>query len=337
MLRVVDSLPQGFVDVAAVDLYSVVSGPSLIHLSGRHPEPLFVSVLLHGNETTGLTTVQRLLKKYRDQELPRAISLFVGNVEAARQGMRRLPGQPDYNRIWSGGDSAEQIMAQQVLREMQERQVFACVDIHNNTGLNPHYAIVSHLDHHHFQMATLFGRTVVYATTPVTTCNYAFAGTCPAVTLESGLPGQAQGEGHVFEYLEACMRLSKLPDSPVAAHDMDLFHTVATVKIPQRMSFGFSDPDAAIRLIPDIDRLNFREVAAGTLLAELRPGSGAYLEVWDENGNDAQGRYFTQANDQVRTARAVMPSMLTMREDIIRMDCLCYLMERMDWQQRMRA
>lgn len=65
----------------------------------RLPEPLFVSMLLHGNETTGLLAVQRLLDKYRDQPLPRALSVFVGNVEAARLGLRRLEGQPDYNRI----------------------------------------------------------------------------------------------------------------------------------------------------------------------------------------------------------------------------------------------
>jgi hypothetical protein len=35
-------------------------------------------------------------------DLPRSLSLFVGNTAAAEQGVRHLPEQPDYNRVWPG-------------------------------------------------------------------------------------------------------------------------------------------------------------------------------------------------------------------------------------------
>ena len=56
-----DQLPPGCLTVRAVDLWRIAPGPTLIHLAGRRAEPLFVSILLHGNEDVGLHAVQWLL------------------------------------------------------------------------------------------------------------------------------------------------------------------------------------------------------------------------------------------------------------------------------------
>src|SRR5690242_18600105 len=101
MLTELDYLPEKFLQVEATELHTVLPGPTLIHLPGRHEIPLFVSILLHGNEDTGLKAMQAVLGKYHNQLLPRALSLYVGNVTAARAGLRRLEGQLDYNRVWS--------------------------------------------------------------------------------------------------------------------------------------------------------------------------------------------------------------------------------------------
>jgi len=45
---------------------------------------------------------------------------------------------------------------------MRLRDVFASVDIHNNTGLNPHYGCVTALRHASLHLAAMFSRTVVY-------------------------------------------------------------------------------------------------------------------------------------------------------------------------------
>ena len=103
MLTILDRLPAGFLDIEAHRLHTLFDGPTLVHLPGRLPEPLFVSILLHGNEITGLLAVQQLLKYYGDRQLPRSLSLLIGNIDAARARVRRLDTQPDYNRIWRGG------------------------------------------------------------------------------------------------------------------------------------------------------------------------------------------------------------------------------------------
>lgn len=331
LLRHFDALPEGFLQADPRQLGEVLGGPSLIHLPGRREPPLFVSVLLHGNETTGFVALQALLKDYADKSLPRALSLFVGNVEAARDGLRRLAGQPDYNRVWPGSehpDSPERRMMAEVFDSMKMRQPFASLDIHNNTGINPHYACVNRVDHRCMHLARLFSRTLVYFIRPVGVQSMAFAQLCPAVTVECGKVGQEAGEQHAREFLEACLHLSEIPDHPLAAREVDLFHTVAIVRVPQAFSFGFGEQPVDIRLVDDLDHLNFRELPAGTVLARLNDVYGLPLEATDEQGADVSEKFFTVEDQLLRTARAVMPSMFTLDERVIRQDCLGYLMER---------
>ncbi|HSH41927.1 MAG TPA: M14 family metallopeptidase, partial [Arenicellales bacterium] len=173
MLRIRRDLPSGLLDCAPREVAEVLDGPTLIHLPGRAGRPLFVSMLLHGNEFTGLLAMQRILNYYQERTLPRPLWLFVGNVAAAGAGKRALTGQPDYNRIWGSGDSPEHAMAREVLERVAPSQPVACIDIHNNTGRNPMYTVVARRDASHLSLASRFARTVVYATSPDTTCSAA--------------------------------------------------------------------------------------------------------------------------------------------------------------------
>ncbi len=328
ILSIFHHLPEGLLQREANQLHEVLSGPTLIHMRGRRARPLFVSVLLHGNEITGWLAMRELLRRYADRELPRSLSLFIGNVAAARHGLRRENSQPDYNRIWKGGSRPEHAMVGRVLDEMRARKVFAAMDVHNNTGFNPHYACVNVLDQRHLQMATMYSRTVVYFIKPDTVSSLAFAAICPSVTLECGQPGHAYGTKHVLEYLDSCLRMAKVPTHPVAAHDIDLFHTVAVVKVPAETSFGFEEDATEIWFAGDLDHLNFHELPRGTTLGWVREGADVCLEAWDEAGNDIGSRYFSVDEGEIKTHVPVMPSMLTLDERVIRQDCLCYLLER---------
>jgi len=336
-LRELDELPDGLLALPATALHDVLGGPTLIHLAGQRRPALFVSILLHGNETTGWEAVREWLGRYRpgggERPLPRDLSLFIGNTAAAARGLRRLDGQHDYNRVWPGGDqedSAEGRLMRQVVDRMAARGVFASVDVHNNTGLNPHYACVNRIDTPFLHLAALFGRTVIYFVTPRGVQSLAMAELAPAVTLECGKVGQAHGVEHAISYLDACLHLAELPQQPVAAHDIDLYHTVAVAKVPESLSLGFGDSAADIVFHDDLDQLNFRELPAGTVLARLREGVATPLQVQDEQGGDISGRYFECSDGQLRTRSTLMPSMLTLDERVIRQDCLCYVMERYD-------
>ncbi len=331
MLNILRSLPPGFLHSTARDLHRILPGPTLVHLEGRRTPALFVSILLHGNEDVGLQAIQLLLRHYRDRPLPRALSLFIGNVAAAERGVRRLPGQPDYNRAWPGGEeegSTEHALLSQVVEEMRQRGVFASIDLHNNTGLNPHYACINRLDPPFLHLATLFSRTVVYFIRPTGVQSMAFAPLCPAVTVECGRVGDAHGIEHAHRYLESCLHIAELPRHPIAARDIDLFHTVATVTIPAGIRFGFGDPAADLDLREDIERLNFSELAAGTPFATARRNDRPVLEVRDEQGKERSDHFLIRHGQQILLRRPVMPAMLTRDKRVIQQDCLCYFMER---------
>lgn len=305
-----------------------------MQLNGRRAQPLFISILLHGNEYTGLLALQQLLQKYNNLQLPRDVIVFIGNVHAAQQGLRCLDDQPDFNRVWPGAEkhmlhSPEARMMQEIVDTVSKRALFASVDIHNNTGLNPHYACVNVLEHRFLQLATLFSRTVVYFLRPRGVQSMALAKLCPAVTLECGRPGEANGVSHAAEYLDACLHLSEIPTHPVAEHDIDLFHTVAQVKINEDISFSFREQDADIVFNDDIDRLNFRELPGGTTLGVLRSVGKKLFSARDERGIDVTDRYISSIDHRLVLNRQVMPSMLTLDERVIRQDCLCYFMERL--------
>ena len=331
-LQQLDAIPDGLLDCAPTELHEVLKKPTLLHLKGKQNNTLFISVMLHGNETTGLFAVQSLLEKYQSRMLPRNVSIFFGNVQAAAQGLRRLDHQADFNRIWPGteyGPCAETEMAQRIVDIMAGHTLFASVDIHNNTGLNPHYACINRLDPAYQQLATLFARFVVYFTRPKGVQSAAFAELCPAVTLECGRPDQTYGVKHASDFIDSCLNLSELAAHPVHPQDIDLFHTVAQVKVRPDINFSFHEPDVPLQLDPDLEKMNFFEVPAGTALGRVNGSSVLPVEAKDENGEDVSERFFELRDSELMFKRPTMPSMMTLNERVIKQDCLCYLMERL--------
>jgi len=328
-LNVLQQLPDGILDCDADELHQFFSGPSLINLKGQKDEVVFVSILLHGNEYTGWEAVKELLKNHQDTLLPKSLSLFIGNIEAAREGARLLEGQKDYNRIWkrpsAEGDYA---FTGQLLDELEKIKPAMAIDVHNNTGLNPHYACVNKLDKDFLHLATLFSRTVVYFICPDSVLSLALSEYCPAVTVECGKPDDIAGVEHVLNFLQACLHLDHFPSHPVAHQDIDVFHTVATVHVNKDISIGFGKDDADLRFIPELDTLNFNELQVGTILANTGKEEGVPLDVQNEQGIDICDQYFANQDGRIVTTAPIMPSMLTLKKEIIKQDCLCYLMER---------
>lgn len=333
MLNEIEHIPEGLLEVDAKNLHQILPGPTLLHLPGRRSQPLFVSLLLHGNEDVGLKAVQALLNKYANKELPRAISLFFGNILAARQGVRRLEDQPDFNRVWPGHrleDSAEARMMQQIMEIMANKQVFMSVDLHNNTGLNPYYACINKMDNEFLQLGALFGRTVVYTVKPEGIQSMAFSQLCPAVTLECGKVGDDFGTSKALEFVEACLDIHHISDHAVRPRDVDLFHTVAIVKIAADKNFSFNHQAADLMFEPQLDHLNFQELAVGSVFCRVASLTNSGLEVWNESGEEVSSQYFERDGEELRLKKAIMPAMLTLNSQIIRQDCLCYFMQRME-------
>lgn len=328
-----NKLPESLLELPASALHQVLDGPSLIHVEGHRKQPLLVGVLQHGNEDSGWEAVRRLLKShYRFDELPRSMLLFIGNVEAARHRVRRLDDQPDFNRCWPGAsamDPAAVRMFRKLMNRIMEYQPWVCVDIHNNTGLNPHYAAINRVRPDHLRLASCFSPKVVYFTRPAGTMSQAFSRHIPAVTLECGQVGDVHGTDHSMAFLETLLHVDNLAALPLDPDEVQLFHMRATVTIPAEVDFGFGQAAGDLLLREDLDSLNFQELPPHTHFGRVLNGTQRPICAVDVRGRDVTPYYFSVIDGELQTARPVMPSMLTLDRRVIRQDCLCYLMERL--------
>lgn len=336
--EILTEIPAGLLDLPATALHQQLDGPTLIHLEGDIKQPLFVSVLAHGNEDAGWEAIRRLLKsRYEQDRLPRSLCLLIGNVNAARHRRRRLDDQPDFNRCWPGGENIDPdygAMFQGIFDAVAAMKPLACIDIHNNTGLNPHYAAINRIDASILWLAGQFSRTVVYFTIPSGTQANAFADICPALTLECGQAGVVSGVDHAMTFIEQCLRLDHIPAPAIEQQQVKLFHMLATVYVPAGLDFVMHpkspDQQNPLSIQAGLDALNFTELPADTLIGTTFGKATAPLLAIDNQGSDISKNCFSFENNQIRTIRPLMPSMLTPDLAVIRQDCLCYLMERID-------
>ncbi len=331
-LRHFNGVPDGFLDITSIEAAKLLGGPALIYIEGVRAPPLFVTVLQHGNEPTGFEAIQQVLRKYQDKPLPRSIWLFVANVDAAADGVRTLPSQHDFNRSWPGTsdkDTDEARLMREVVETVTAESLFASVDLHNNTGSNPHYGCVNHVSPPFLQLATLFARTVIFFQTPVGVQSLAMAQYCPAVTLECGQAGENAALTHAIEFLDACLHLHHIPVHPVAPHDVALLRTVAVAKMREGISFGFGVDNVDVMFRPDLDKLNFTPLPAGAMIADVKQGLSMPITVSTDAGDDIADQLFEIRNDQLRLRKTLTPSMATLDVNIIRQDCLFYVMEAM--------
>ncbi len=323
-LTILDQLPSGLLETDPRALLSVLGGPTLIRLPGDAEPPLFVSVLLHGNEVSGWIGVQRLLRQ--QTRLPRSVWLFIGNVAAAAQAVRSLPGQADFNRMWR---NATHPVATAVLAAIAETQLFAVVDLHNNTGSNPHYAVVTDLAPGSLGLAKLFSDTAVYVEQPATVLTRAFEGKAPSVGLELGPVGDPRADHRAHGFLNQLLNLDRLPQAQ--PEQLALFRTLARVHVPEDVVFGFAaEADGEVELVLDggIEASNFASLPAGTWFGRSR--GNARLCVLDNDHREVTDDYFETRDGNLSARLPVIPAMYTTDPLVVRQDCLCYFMERLN-------
>lgn len=329
MLEVRTDLPKGLLDLEPNEISKVLNGPTLIHLKGELDEPLFLSTLLHGNETSGFYALKKFFKKYDSTKLPRSISLFLGNIPAASVGLRKLEQQEDYNRIWAGGESEAEKMATSVVDQMKKKKTFASIDIHNNTGKNPFYACVNRLLPEFVTLGSYFSKTLVYFIEPHEALSMAFSKFCPSTTVECGKPGE--GIEEVFNFIEKVYLSKEIPRRKASELDMNIYHTLARVMIPveAKVSFDQSDRTCDFCFIKDFEELNFEELPIGTLLGK-RNTKDFEIIVLDETGVDISDHLISYEGDKIVSIQPLIPSMFTKDLKVIKQDCLGYLMEKIE-------
>jgi len=322
-VKILNEFPEGLQNVSSTELHKIVEPLTLFHVKGQKEPALFLSCLMHGNENTGLLVIQELIKKYGTDNWPRSCYILFGNVEAAAVGKRQLDGDLDYNRIWKEGDLPENEKALSILKLMEKTPLFASLDIHNNTGRNPHYTVVVKQHQDHLNLAALFGETSVFFGERIGAFTENFGDFCPSVTIEAGLPGVESGTTAVLNFIEKLMPLDEMPREKPKLNLLEVF---GIIKIPEKNTVGVGDEEADIVFPADLDGNNFKPLEKAAVIAQT--GQNCQLSVQDLKGNDIN--YLSNQDGQVVVKEPFIPAMITLDTKIIKSDCLCYMMRLID-------
>ena len=268
-----------------------------------------------------------------------SLLLLIGNVEAAAEILRMLPGQPDFNRLLAATPTPEAPqarLARWVYDYAARRRPFASIDIHNNTGFNPHYSCITRLEPQFVALALLFSRIVVHFQRPL---GVHAGGICGALSGDHGrMRARRRRDGERRRARRRTDRSGARDRAIAAAHAGAqrrgaAAHLCDGENMPKGASFSFDGSGADFRFRADLDHLNFSELAAGESFGRLG-AKDARLEIHPGDGSCAPDDYFDYARGEMRLSRAAIPAMLTQDPRAIRSDCLCYLMHRIEMDGR---
>lgn len=324
---VLDQAPDHLFTTPADKLHELLHGPTLVHLPGPKKPSLLISVLLHGNETSGWSALCNLMQQVKPE---RDIYLFIGNVAAAAQTLRSLPDQPDFNRIWkdTAGPAGElAIGLLTVLFDLPEAPL-AAVDFHNNTGRNPSYCVVTDLAVPNLQLAALLSDTAVLVEEPDSVLTRALTPLCPSVAVEVGPINDPNSEYRALNMLHALMNVERVEEIPT--NTQQLLRTIARVHIQPDVSFDFADEHKAqvdLTLTAGIEAVNFHSLPTGTDFGSVSSHMTECIRVLDPHHRDVTHEFFNQVEGRLLLNRSVIPAMYTTDQTVVRQDCLCYFME----------
>ncbi len=333
MVTQLNHLPEGILKLSADQLYTKVSDHTLIHLEGKIKQPVLISILQHGDEHTGWDALQAYLLEYQNN-LPRSIIILFGNIEATRHNVRRLDGQPDFNRSWPCHIENNHPIAktmQEITDIIRAFKPFASVDIHNNTGRNPHYSGINSLDKAFINLASLFSDTTIYFTSPSGIQSGAFASICPSVTIECGKSGNVNGTERTYGFLKALLSHNDLSAMTDTSADQNLYKILASVKIKDHLDYGFDQLNHEFKLVENLDHLNFIEIEKGEIFGhineDLAKNSVMPFIVNDQNDTNLVSEYFSIMDNKIVCNKKFVPAMITQKIQAIKHDCLCYIMQ----------
>ena len=307
-----DKFDDQLLDVGARELHRFLTGATVFDLSKDAVRPFFISTLLHGNETSGWDAVRRFIRDYPDA----SIVLFIGNVHAAAEDMRHLPSEADFNRIWQ-----QQPWHSRLNDLLETYQPWCGIDIHNNSGPNPHYSVVTDLSSSTLALATLFSNKVIFTDHTLDILAHAVSAFCPALTIETGTVDDPESVHRAYGFLEQLNEIREIPD--LLQCNLETYATVGIVKV--------ENENGGLENYPSFDesleRKSFKTLPAGSPFINFLP-NGWRVNVLDPAHDLDLTHDFLEFRDrQAFLKRDVVMSMFTHKPLLAIQDCVCYFLK----------
>lgn len=304
-------------------------GPTCILRPGRDPaRRRAVAGMLHGNEPSGFRAIHRALKDPR----PPAVTtvFFLGAVDAARTAprysRRMLPGRHDLNRCFNGStDDLDHHLASRALAWLTQSPLEAAIDLHNNSGANPAYAVSLSDSAAHLALASYFSALFVHADWSLGTLMEALDSHCPTVTIECGKALTARADSVAWQGLQAFLYTDTLRARPPSLEVLRILSNPVRVTLRAGFSLAFAAAPVSADFVmdADIDRHNFERLPARTRLGWVRTHH-LPLEARTTDGTDIASELFDLDGNLLVTKRPLTPMMMTTVAAIAQSDCLFY-------------
>lgn len=316
-LNIVEGFNQELLDCRADNLADFLDSPTLFDLTLGASNPLFVSTLLHGNETSGWDAMSRLLR----DGVPCPLILFIGNVQAARDGRRSQPHGVDFNRIWSNEATVGSRLAAEVIDYIRPRKPWFALDIHNNSGPNPHYSVITNLDSTTLDAASRFSDKAIYATQPNGVITRRTQPLCPSIAIEVGMSNDPASAERAYDYLRLLTTEQRVP----APHNtpLKLYRSKYRVEVEHSHADVL---DGFPQLNEELDYCSFEVVREGQRFATIVDDSWTF-RVRDDDATVRTGEFLSRDASKIRFKKDVIISMYTRNAQIALEDCVCYFLE----------
>jgi hypothetical protein len=306
-----------------------LGGPALLRLPGRdRTRTRALTTLLHGNEPSGLRALHRWLRARRTPAVDGVV--FVGAVAAALAppgfAHRMLPGRPDLNRCFApSADGPEGELARELVGALRAARPEALLDVHNNTGHNPAYAVATRVDRARLALTGLFAERFVHSDLRLGTLTEATEDLCPGIAAECGRAGDPAADEVAFGLIDRFLGAEHLPERP--ERPLVVLHQPVRIRLAPGARVAFAEGPVAgadLTVAGDVDRHNFETLAAGTPVGWVRDADGWPLEAHGADGAEVSRELFTLRDLRLETRRELVPMMMTTDAVVAAADCLFY-------------
>jgi Succinylglutamate desuccinylase / Aspartoacylase family len=319
-------------------LAALADKPALIRIPAAStadaPRGRLIACLMHGNEPSGFQAVVELLR--RGDRFPFDLWVLIGNVRAAIQGglyaHRHLDDQEDFNRVWDVGPATTRMRrrAAAILEELRSADLEAAIDLHNNSGRNPCYAILTQLSPEGLLLASLCADTMLHWRLRAHTLMEALATAFPTVSVECGLPHVPEGTAYASAVIHRFLAAEAFaaPPDEERAKPLHMVEIVDRVTVRPEVAFSFGaavDGETDFVILPGLDAYNFQVLPAMHTVGHIDPGAAMPLFASDMAGRDVTDQLFRATPDgRVIVVADMMPVMMTTTVQQARRDCLFY-------------
>nr|WP_067285913.1 hypothetical protein [Marinobacterium profundum] len=308
-----------------------LDGPTLIIVQGRDPSRCrALSTLLHGNEPSGLKAIHGWL---RNGEQPAVTLLcFILSVSAALEAplfsWRQLPGERDLNRcFFPPFDGNPGQLAEQTLALLDQYRPECLIDIHNTSGMNPPFGVVTHEDPAHEALVALFTRRLIITDIRLGALMEISRPDFPVATIECGGNRDPAADRLAVDGIWRFLQAEHVPQLPPEGLHMDLYHHPVRLELAPDTKLTFADepdPAADITVPRHLERYNFGLVESGTFLFWLGPRARSQMRLRDAAGADVLPEFFDVQGQRLYAAQPLKLFMVTSNPLIACSDCLLY-------------